>query len=334
MNKFTDAFETLRDSFLESLRIRSQAPATLLCRSQSLSTFFLWLAEQGIDDVREITCEHIRNYKLWLHHPSKTSKPSAHYTTYTIHTKLCTVRRFFEYLETTDAILLNPCAGIVLPKLENRLPRSILTQEEARRLLDAPDTQTKKGIRDKAILELFYSTGIRREEMTSLTLHDVDTRSGFVRITKGKFAKDRVVPMGRKASDYLAEYITKVRYIWSQHQKDERALWLSSLSPHQPMKKYAIGNMIKIYKKLVGIQCPGSIHLWRHTCATHMLQNGANIAYVQRLLGHRSLDTTQVYTRVAVPEVKTTLFKRHPRARTKAKTATTQPGKMKGAYGK
>ncbi len=306
MNASTPELEAHRSAFLESLRIRSQAPATLKARSQSLSTFFLWMAGAGIEDVREVNREHIRAYQVWM--------ASQSWSTQTLHMKLISLRRFFEHLETTDAVLLNPCVGLILPKLEDRLPRGVMSQAEARRLLDAPDTQTKKGIRDKAIMELFYSTGIRGEEMAALTLHDVDTKNGFVRVTKGKFAKDRVVPMGNKAADYVAEYVGKVRLPWSQHQKDERALWLSSTLPHGPLKKQAIAVMVKEYKKQSGVERPGRTHLWRHTCATHMVQGGANIAYVQRLLGHRSLETTQIYIRVSAAEVAETIQRKHPRA--------------------
>ncbi|MGI8481669.1 MAG: tyrosine-type recombinase/integrase [Chthoniobacterales bacterium] len=306
---FTDALEALRTSFLESLRVRGQAPMTLRARSQSLSTFFLWLTSAGIEDVRELTREHLRAYALSLRQQN--------FTTYTLHAKLVTLRRLFEHLESTDAILVNPCTGMLLPKMEERLPRNVLSQTEARRILDAPDTQTKKGIRDRAILELFYSTGIRGEEMAALSLHDVDCKNGFVRVTKGKFAKDRVVPMGSKASAYLAEYLRQVRLPWSQQQKDERALWLSSIRPHGALKKQAIAAMAGAYKKLAGIERPGRTHLWRHTCATHLGQNGANLAYVQRLLGHRSLETTQIYTRVAPAEAQATHRKAHPRNRTR-----------------
>lgn len=311
MKAFTLELEAHRFAFLESLRVRGQSPATLKARSQSLSTFFLWMAGEGIEDVREITREHMRTYQLWLMH-----RPCGpHFTTQTVHLKLISLRRFFEHLEATDAVLINPCVGLVLPKLEDRLPRGVLSQAEARRVLDAPDTQSKKGIRDKAILELFYSTGIRGEEMATLTLHDVDTKAGFVRVTKGKFAKDRVVPMGAKAADYVAEYLRKVRLPWSQHQKDERALWLASIWPHGPLKKQAIAVMVRDYKLLAGVERPGRTHLWRHTCATHMVQGGANLAYVQRLLGHRSLETTQIYTRVSAVEVAETIRRKHPRRR-------------------
>jgi integrase/recombinase XerD len=327
MMKFSDALETLRSLFLETLRIRGQSRSTLECRSQSLSLFFLWLTREGIEDVRELTREHIRAYQLWLQ-----AQPFA---TMTVHVRLISLRRFFEHLEAIDAILVNPCVGLVLPRLENRLPRGVLSEAEARRLLDAPDTQSKQGIRDKAILELFYASGIRAEEMAVLSIHDVDCKSGLVRVTRGKFAKDRVVPMGAKASAYLAEYLSKVRLPWSQHQKDERRLWLSSRWPHGPLKKQAIQVMIVGYKKLVGIERPGRAHLWRHSCATHLVQKGANLAYVQRLLGHRSLDTTQMYLRVAVPEVQAMVAKRHPRARAKGSVAArARPKQMKGEYGK
>ena len=306
---FSDALEALRTSFLESLRVRGQSPATLRARSQSLSTFFLWLTSAGIEDVRELTREHLRAYQLALTQQGLT--------TYTLHAKLSGLRRFFEHLESTDAILVNPCLGLVLPKLEDRLPRNVLSQAEARRILDAPDTQTKKGIRDRAILELFYSTGIRGEEMAALIIHDVDCKNGFVRVTKGKFAKDRVVPMGHKAAQYVQEYLAKVRLPWSATQKDERALWLGATEPHRALKKPAIALMVGQYKKLAGIERPGRTHLWRHTCATHLVQNGANLAYVQRLLGHRSLETTQIYTRVAPAEAQATHRKAHPRSRAK-----------------
>ncbi len=309
---FTDALEALRTSFLESLRVRGQSPATLRARSQSLTTFFLWLVSAGIDDVRELTREHVRTYALWLR--------QQRFTTGTLHAKLISLRRFFEHLEAIDAVLINPCLGLLLPKREERLPRAVLSQAEARRILDAPNTQTRKGIRDRAILELFYSTGIRGEEMAALTIHEVDCKNGFVRVTHGKFAKDRVVPMGATAAQYVREYLAHVRLPWSAQCKDERALWLSAIEPHRALKKQAIAAMVNAYKNLAGIERPGRTHLWRHTCATHLVANGANLLSVQRLLGHRSLKTTQLYTRVSAVELRSTMH-RHPRSRTPRRSA-------------
>ena len=320
---FSETLEVHRHSFLESLRVRSYAKVTLESRSQGLDTFFRFLSSCGVDDhpsqgdpaldVREVTRQTVQEYQLWLmaHRVPRTGQP---FTTYTLHAKLMALRMFFEHLEKTSAILINPCEGLVLPRLKDRLPRAVLTPAEARGVLDAPDTQTFKGIRDKAILELFYSTGIRLEEMSRLSIYDVDFRNGFVRVNKGKFAKDRVVPMGRKASAYVKEYLQKVRFEWSQNQKDERALWLSYRRPHAPLKKQLIGVMVRQYGKAAGIGKRLTPHVWRHTCATHLVSAGSPLAHVQRLLGHRSVNTTQIYSRVTGVEIKASFERSHPRA--------------------
>lgn len=306
---FADPLEAHRASFLESLRVRGYAAASLKSYGGSVGVFFRFLAGRSIEDVREADRETVRAFALWLAERS--------YSTHTRQLHLKTLRRFFEHLEATNAILVNPCAGVVLPKLEDRLPRTILTAGEVKRLLDAPDTQEGRGIRDKAILELFYSTGIRLEEMARLTIHDADWRNGFVRVNKGKFAKDRVVPMGAKAAQYVREYLEKVRRPWSEANRDERALWLSSRKPHGPISGQMIQVMVRQYARECGIERPVTPHVWRHSCATHLLSAGANLMQVKQLLGHRSLRTTQIYTRVSIGEVQATHRRTHPRARRK-----------------
>ncbi len=303
------ALEEHRTTFLEALKIRRRSPATIASWHGSLTVFFRYLTGQGIADVRDVSRQAVKGYQLGL--------LAQDYTPMTVATRMQAVRRLFEHLEATDVILVNPCAGILLPRLGDRLPKAVLTQKEARALLDMPDTQTGLGIRDKAILETFYSTGIRLEEMARLTIHDVDYRNGFVRVNKGKFAKDRMTPLGRKACDYVREYLQKVRAEWSKSNRDERALWLSSKQPHGPLKSQAIEVMVKQYGRDAGIEKHVTPHVWRHTCATHLVADGANIAYVQRLLGHRSLRTTQIYTRTTIAEIKATHAKAHPEARSR-----------------
>ncbi|MGA2248424.1 MAG: tyrosine-type recombinase/integrase [Verrucomicrobiota bacterium] len=303
----SDSLETQRAHFLEALKVRRFSPATIKSRKASLTVFFGWLAGIGMADVRDVSRQTVRDYQLWLQ--------GRGHAVQTVHVHLQALRRFFEHLESTDVILVNPCAGIMLPKLPSRLPKVVLTQGEARALLDAPDTQTKIGIRDKAVLEMFYSTGIRLAEMARLSIHDADYRNGFVRVTKGKGGKDRVVPLGRKACDYTREYLQKVRSEWSKANRDERALWLSSKHPHGPLKSQAIEVMVKQYGRKAGLQTNITPHVWRHTCATHLVADGANIAYVQRLLGHRSLRTTQIYTRTTIAEIKATHARAHPRSK-------------------
>ena len=310
---FASGLEDQRAAFLETMRVRHYSAASLRSYRENLTTFFRFLVPHGIDDVREVMPERVRAYADWLR-----GQP---YTTHTVHTKLIALRRFFGHLETTDAVLMNPCRGLRLPKLEARLPRNVLTPQEARAILNAPNTQTKRGIRDKAILEVFYSTGIRREEMAQLTIHDVDPRQGFLRVNKGKGAKDRVVPLGTKASDYVREYLEKVRLPWSAENRDQRALWLAAVEPHQPISHQVLTILVRHYGKEAGVEKRVTPHVWRHTCATHLVAGGANIAYAQRLLGHRSISTTERYARVAIPETQATFRKKHPRA----KSAQTAP---------
>jgi integrase/recombinase XerD len=309
-------------AFMERLKVLRYSPATVASREYSLRVFFQWF---GQAEVRDVSQQTVRDYQEHL---------LGRYTTHTTHVHLIALRRFFEHLEKTDALLVNPCEGVPLPRMEDRLPRNILTPEEVGRILDAPDVNTKKGIRDKAILETFYSTGIRLEEMSRLTVHDVDL-SGYVRVNRGKGAKDRVVPLGVKAAECVRHYLQDVRALWCRDNPDERALWLSWRWPHQPVKKQIIQVTVRQYAKAVGITKQASPHVWRHTCATHLVGNGANIAYAQLLLGHRTLRTTQIYTRVSVPEIKVTHAQTHPRKNETANTPLPSlPMKMRAPYRK
>jgi integrase/recombinase XerD len=306
------ALEESRTRFLEALRVQGRARDTIRSRHDSLTTLFLYLATQCINDVRAVTRETIRSYLLWL--------SGQDYSPWTVSTHWQSVRRFFAWLEKTDAVLLDPCAGVISPKIGERLPRAVLSESQAKAILDQPDTQTKKGIRDKAILEVFYASALRLEEVTRLTVYDVDIQNGFVRVNQGKGSRDRVVPIGYKAADYVKEYLQNVRLPWSGQQKDERALWLSAIEPHRPMGKQAISVTVRDYMRAAGIK-QGRAHLWRHACATHLVASGANIAYVQRLLGHSQISTTQRYSHVTASDVKQMFEKKHPRERRKKSIA-------------
>ncbi len=313
---FSESLEAHRQSFVEAMRVRNYSKATIKLRAGSLALFFRYLASIGVNDAREVSRQTMRAYQAWL--------MTQRYTMQSVHVHLSAVRRFFEHLEKSDAILLNPCNGVPLHHFNRPLPRNVLTLKEASAVLDAPDTQTKAGIRDKAMLELFYSTGIRVGEMAQLSVHDADTRHAMLRVTRGKGARDRVVPMGKKACGYVKEYLEEVRSQWCKRNpeslrggrnlRDERALWLASSAPFAPFKRDGIEQMVSRYGIKAGLSKSLTPHAWRHTCATHLVAAGANIAHVQRLLGHRSLETTQIYTRVALPEVKKTFKRSHPRA--------------------
>jgi integrase/recombinase XerD len=303
---FPDTLEPHRQNFVEAMKVRRASPRTVDIRDRAVLTFFKYLAEARLDDVREVTRQTVRDYQLWL---------QGRYSGATVLTYIMGLRRFFDHLEKTDVVLVNPCAGLLLPPQPNRLPKTVLTVAEAKAVLRVPDTQTPRGIRDRAILEMFYSTGLRIGELIALSVHDVDTQNGFVRVNKGKGGKDRVVPMGGTACRYVREYLREVRAKWAAENREERALWLISYEPYRPIQKQMITVMVREYGQAAGLAKPLTAHVWRHTCATHLVANDANLVYVQRLLGHKSLTTTQIYTRVAVPELRVTVKKKHPRAR-------------------
>jgi len=302
------SFEPLVVSYVEAMKVHGRSPRTVASYLGSLSVFLAYLERAGIADIREVTRTVFRSYQFWLQEQE--------YTGWTILLRLQAVRRFFEHLARRQLILVNPCEAQEPIRVAYRLPKAVLSVQEAKQVLEAPDATSSVGLRDKAILEMFYSSGVRLEEMTQLTLADVDTKGGFVRIKRGKCAKDRVVPLGQTAVGWLLRYVEQVRSRWSPPEANQPALWLSSRRPYGPLKSQAIEVMVKHYGQRAGMAVHVTPHVWRHTCATHLVAGGANIAYVQRLLGHASLRTTQVYVRTSIPEIKATLAQAHPRSRT------------------
>jgi len=301
--------ETHLENYLELLRVRHYAPATIKGCRHNLRRFLAQLAADGRADVRAVNRDTIETYQrnLLRHHDANS-----------VRSHMGTVRSFFAHLENSGTILVNPTRDVTLPKWERRLPKRILKPTEARRLLNAPD-QTPKGLRDRAMMELFYSSGIRREEMARLTVQAVDIRNGFVRV-QGKGNKERIVPIGQSACDALKRYLQEARAVWLKAPRNPgwtEALWLSPIQPHSPIHTEAIGLILQRHaRRVLGRNV--SPHVWRHSYATHLVANGANIVYVQRLLGHTRLKTTEIYTHVTMSELKQTLQHTHPRARRSA----------------
>jgi integrase/recombinase XerD len=292
-------------NFARSLEVRAYSPATLRSYRLSLKLFLEYLTQIGIWDVREVDGELLKDYQLWLQRRNCVS--------WTVLTRLQAVRRFFDYLESSQVVLVNPCLELAQPKVPCRLPKVVLTVDEARRVIEVPDLESPAGLRNRAILEVFYSTGIRLGEMAALAVSDVDPRNGYLRVHRGKFAKDRVVPLGQSACQWLGRYLEELRSQWSPPARNEKALWLSSHPPHQMLKSQAIEVMVKGYGRRAGLSKPVNAHTWRHSCASHLVARGANLVYVQRLLGHSSLRTTQVYVHTTIPEIKAMHTQAHPR---------------------
>lgn len=311
-----DDFKKLFTDFIEHLKVKNYSPATITIYHREMRQFFIYLKEAGIADLKRVTRNTLNAYLTGI----MERKNRGDYGLSTVSNKVLAAKRFFEYLEDLNYILINPAEHIKEPKGRGtRLPRTILTESEARKVLDQPNLSTMIGIRDRTILEVFYSTGIRLDEMAHLTIFDCDLQGGLLRVNKGKGAKDRVVPLGRHAIRFLKEYITKVRPHHTRNNKGHRILFVNQTG--EPLPAHSIGKKVSYYAQQAGINKNVSPHILRHTFATQLVKNGAEITAVQKMLGHKDLSTTQIYTRVAGVEIKETHKKRHPREKDKeAKT--------------
>lgn len=301
-----------RDAYLRSLTVRNLAKRTVEARAFVLGKFFDYLQKRNVTGIDAISRGIILDYQTELYHTiNKRGRPnSAGYQ----NALLSVVKGFMHFLQERDYIARDPSLDIPYAKLPKTLPRGILTTTEARRIIVAPDTGSAVGYRDRTIMEVLYTTGIRKQELNNLSLNDVDYHDGFLRIDQGKGRKDRIVPLGRIACRYLENYIKSVR---PELIRDpfNNALFLSTRGNR--LSKNIIWEMVKKYAKKAKIRKNISPHTFRHTCATAMLRNRADIRAVQELLGHESLNTTQIYTRVTIGDLKEVHSRCHPREKEK-----------------
>jgi integrase/recombinase XerD len=210
-------------------------------------------------------------------------------------------------------LLHNPASEIELPRLPKPLPR-VLTASEAELILHQPNVADPVGIRDRAMLEVFYSTGMRRTELLRLRLYDVDREAGIVTIREGKGKKDRVIPIGERAVAWLDKYLDQARPRLAT-EPDDMTLFLTVQG--EPLGRTTLSYIIRQYVEAAGIGKHGACHLFRHTMATLMLEGGADIRFIQQMLGHARLDTTQIYTHVSIRMLKQIHSATHPAAQLK-----------------
>jgi integrase/recombinase XerD len=297
-------------AWLEALQVRGLSERTVETSRSHVEQFILWCEERAISRPGEVTRPILERYQRQLLSARKPDgKPLSHATR---SGRLTALRNWFRWLTRRNRIAFNPASELKLPWVEKRLPRSVLTAEESDAVLAQPDSGTVLGLRDRAILETFYSTGIRRSELARLKLWDVDPRRGTVSIRRGKGGKDRVVPVGERALFWIGKYLDEARPPLARG-GDECVLFLNSFG--EPIEPGYLTSLTADYVKAAGLSKSGSCHLFRHTCATLMLENGADIRFIQQLLGHSDLSTTQVYTQVSLGALKAIHEATHPGAR-------------------
>jgi integrase/recombinase XerD len=295
---------------LEWLRVHAYSERTVRQRDVYLGYFLRWCEARSIRRPMEVTRPMLERYQRHLYHYRKEDGRPLSFISQT--GRLMAVRGYFRWLVRQNALLSNPAADLELPRMEKRLPRHVLTAREADAVMNQPDVSEPLGIRDRAILETLYSTGMRRLEVLGLKVDDLDTDRGTVFVRQGKGKKDRVIPIGERALAWVDKYLREVR----PEQvcgKDDRTLFLTQLG--QSIVPEYLTHRLRHYVEDAAIGKRGSCHLFRHTMATLMLEGGADVRFVQEILGHANLQTTQIYTHVSIRKLKEIHTATHPAAR-------------------
>lgn len=298
----------MAEKFFQWMRVTNYSETTVQNRQVYLGYFFTWCADRGLYHPAEITKPIIERYQRYLFHYRKKRDNKA-LTVRSQHARLVPIRAYFKWLAKNNYILYNPASEITLPRLEARLPRFVLTAAEAEKIITQPDLAEPLGIRDRAILETLYSTGMRRMELINLSMYSLDSERGTIMIRQGKGKKDRMVPIGERAVKWTERYLYDVRPDLVV-EPDPGFLFLTGQGDDFTPNR--LTQLIRTYVNAADIGKKGACHLFRHTMATLMLENGADIRYIQQILGHVSLDTTQMYTHLTIRKLKQIHTLTHP----------------------
>lgn len=293
--------------YLDELKIRNLSVLTSKRVCHDLNRLVTFLESEKITDLDELTADSLRLYQEELtYRLTDKGKPLSARTRASY---LGTVRGFTEYLYKQDYLTADLGKSIILPKQPRQLPKLILEPGEIKKIFAAADMQSNKGYRNRIILEVLYDTGVRAAEMANIKTADLDLTQGYLTVRYGKGAKDRVVPVSTRVCVLLQTYLLMIRPELTRG-KDPSYLVLNRWG--DKMTPTAVWAVVKRCTELSGIKKNVSTHTFRHSCATHMLRNGAPIRHIQELLGHESLESTQIYTKVTINDLKKIHAKYHP----------------------
>lgn len=301
---------SLIDEWFRRLEERNYSDKTVAAHTWALRTFLKWSQDRDLRRPEQITKPILESYQRWLYRYRKPDGKPLGITTQ--RARLGAIQRFFTWLCKDNRLAANPAADLELPRKPYKSLPKALSLQEVQEVLNLPDVSDPLGIRDRTILELFYATGIRRSELVRIDVEDINPENGVLMIRKGKGGKDRVVPVGDRVLSWVNQYLEKCRPLLLVS-LEEHALFLTGYG--ERFNAQYIGNWVRRMMDKVGITSSGSCHLLRHSCATHMLENGADIRYIQQLLGHARLDTTQIYTDVSIAQLREVHTRTHPTAR-------------------
>lgn len=291
-----DGFTALCNQYMEWGRVHNFSDHTIDHAFRYLGAFVQWAEARGLTKPGEVTKPILERYQRWLFHYRKLNGEPLSFSTQKCY--LVPLRSWFRWLARNNHIAFNPASELELPKQTQALPKDILTAAEADLVMSRPDVGDPLGLRDRAILETFYSTGMRRLELAGLGVYDIARDRGTVHIHQGKGKKDRVVPLGERALHWIDRYQQEVRPKLLVSGKATNILFLTHHG--EEFTLYRLSQLVQEYIAAADIGKKGSCHTLRHTMATLMVEAGCDIRFLQVMLGHASLKTTEIYTQVSI----------------------------------
>ena len=290
----------MEDHF-EWMLVTGYSAETVRARRQAIRKFIAWADDRGLADPREITRPMLERYQRFLFYYRKPEgkDAGAPLTIGMQYQYLAPLKTWFRWLSREHHIPANPAADLDLPRQPKRLPRSVPSVQEVEAILAEAEPGTAQGLRDRALLETLYATGLRRMELAGAAVYDVNLGRGILWVRHGKGERERVVPLGERARAWLDKYLIEARP--QLLAADTAALFVTDYG--EPAHADFISAKVKRYMAFAGVEKVGAAHLLRHACATHMLEGGADIRFIQEMLGHANLETTEIYTHVSIDKL-------------------------------
>lgn len=303
----------LEARYLTWMEVTRYAGDSIKGAHSDLSWFFRFLGMRAVARVADVTPELLNDYSLWLRENKTRKNEGKTLSLAHLYHRLSGVKQFFKWLAHGMIVLYDPAEDLELPRIHYGLPKTILTQEEVRKLLDAPDLHSPVGYRDKTVLELVYATGIRTAELFKLKVSDVDLKARTVFVRLGKGGKDRLLPLPGLTVGYLTEYIEKVRPRFIKNAKggDHGTLFVSHTGTAFDRQKLCV--LFRRATKTAKLEKHATAMTLRHSIASHLLENGMDIRYIQEFLGHEQISTTQIYAKVTLSGLRKHYNKTHPK---------------------
>ena len=288
------------DEFIDYLKdVKKTSRNTELSYKRDIAKLEKYLISQGADELNKVSATTLQNYILLM---EKSGLAAA-----TISRNIASIKAFFHFLFRKGYVTEDIAEDLKAPRIEKKLPE-ILTTDEVNRLLDQPKGTAPKDLRDRAMLELLYATGIRVSELISLNLSDINLQVGYIVCRDAK--KERVVPFGAPAKRALSDYIRNARELMLEDQTSDV---LFTNCSGQPMSRQGFWKLVKYYARKAGITADITPHTLRHSFAAHLVENGADLRSVQEMLGHSDISTTQIYANMSQNKLREVYVKNFPR---------------------